>query len=339
MAGAVVSGALAVLPVPAGAELPADVSGLLDAFGGPAAFRVPGRDRRRTRAVVTLLHGDEPSGVRALHAWLRGGRTPAVDVLCLLGAVAAARHPPGFAYRALPGTRDLNRCFRAPFDGPEGAIAHAMLTALEQADCEALVDLHNNSGHNPVYGVGSRLDAACLELVGFFASRFVHSTIRLGTLVEAVVAGRAADPRADRAALDGLERFVGAERLVQKPPPIEILRNPVRVRVREAVSLSFGNGPRDGAGLTLTCDLDRHNFELVSAGTTLGWVPEAGTWPIEAHGADERDVSAELFECRGGRLLTRVPILPMMMTLDAAAARADCLFYAVPVSSSPRWTP
>jgi hypothetical protein len=276
--------------------------------------------------------------VRALHAWLRRGRIPAVDVLCLLGAVAAARRPPGFAYRALPGRRDLNRCFRAPFDGPEGATAQAMLTVLEQAGCEALIDLHNNSGHNPEYGVGTRLDEACLELVGFFASRFVHSTIRLGTLVEAVAAGlpavtiecgRAGDPDADRAALDGLERYVEAERLVERAPAIEILRDPVRVRVREAVSLSFGDGPRDGVGLTLTPDLDRHNFEMVSAGTILGWVPDAGTWPIEAHGADEREVSAELFECRGGRLLTRVPIVPMMMTLDAAAARADCLFYAV----------
>ncbi len=48
----------------------------------------------------------------------------------------------------LPGARDLNRCFVPPWSGPEGELAAEALRLLREAGCEALVDLHNNTGHN-----------------------------------------------------------------------------------------------------------------------------------------------------------------------------------------------
>ena len=112
-----------VLKAPRSEEVPPGVEEFLRWLGGPAAIRVPGRDRSRARAVTTLLHGNEPSGVRAVHAWLRSGALPAVDALLFVGAVPAALEPPGFALRSLPGAADLNRCFLAPFEGPDAELA------------------------------------------------------------------------------------------------------------------------------------------------------------------------------------------------------------------------
>ena len=262
------------------------VEGWLAGLGGPSVLRVPGRDRRRARGFATLLHGNEPSGVRALHAWLRSRAVPGVDLVCFVGAVAAALAPPRFAHRLLPGRSDLNRCFRPPFDGPNGEIAGEALRLLREAGCDALVDLHNNTGHNPPYGVATAVDAARLQLTALFGERLIVSDLRLGTLTEAtsedfpsltVECGRAGDPAADRVAREGLERYAALDEIeTRRLPalPIAILGEAVRVCARS-------------------------------------------------------DVSRDWFVLRDGLLATRRAAIPIMMTVDAAVARSDCLFYLV----------
>jgi succinylglutamate desuccinylase/aspartoacylase family protein len=326
---------------PRGEAAGASVEDFLAWLGGPSLLRIAGRDRARTRALATLLHGNEPSGVRALHAYLRGDRTPATDVVCFLGAVDAARAGSGFAHRMAPGRRDLNRCFREPFAGDEGQLAHEALRLLREANPDALVDLHNNTGHNPVYGVGTVADAASLNLTGFFGERFVVSDLRLGALVEAtandfpsvtIECGRAGDRAADAAALRGLEAYLALEALETRrvvASPIAILCDPVRVAVRPGVRLAFGAAPVDGVDLTLSADIDRHNFAPVMPGAPVGWLAAEAAWPLEARGADGVDLSRDLFVARDGRLETRRGMIPIMMTTDVAAALADCLFYVV----------
>ena len=62
---------LCTIDRPAPETIPSDPVAWLRQLGGPTAIRLSGRDRSRCRTVVTLLHGNEPSGVRALHGWLR----------------------------------------------------------------------------------------------------------------------------------------------------------------------------------------------------------------------------------------------------------------------------
>jgi len=300
-----------------------------------------GRDRQRTRAIVTLLHGNEPSGVRALHAWLRGKEMPVVNVIFFVGAIDAALAPPGFAYRMLPGCRDLNRCFRPPWDGPQGAIAGEALRLLRESGCEAMVDLHNNTGHNPAYGVGTRLDAASVNLTALFAERYVRTSLRLGALIEAtaedfpsitVECGRANDPDADAIALAGLRRYVLVDAIETRrvlAAPMAVFDDPVRVTLAHGIRLGIGARPVPGADLTLAEDIDRHNFQPVMPGMLLGWLGTRRQWPIEARGADGQDVSADVFEARDGTLVTRRGIVPIMMTTDPVVAAADCLFYIV----------
>jgi len=335
-----VSGAprVRVLDAPPRAATP---EALLAALGGPAVWRVPGRDRSRARGVATLLHGNEPSGLRALQAWLAGGAVPAVDLVCFVGAVEAALGPPGFAHRMLPGRADLNRCFVPPFAGAEGETAGEALRLLREAGCEALVDLHNNTGHNPVYGVATEADAARVNVTALFAERLIVSGLRLGTLTEAtsgdfpsvtIECGSAGDPAADRAALTGLARYAALEALdtrIVRAPRMAILEQPLRVRARDDVRLAFADAPVPGAGLTLAGDIDRHNFELLLPGVPVGWVGAGERWPLEAHGADGEEVSREWFALRDGLLETRRAAVPIMMTVDAAAAKSDCLFYLV----------
>lgn len=324
------------------ARVPADEVGLLRLLGGPAAIRLAGRDRTRCRVLVTLLHGNEPSGLRAVHAWLREGRAPATDALVVLGAVEGALAEPVLTRRELPDGVDLNRCFGggAP-SGPARELARAILGLVGEAGPEALVDVHNNTGHNPAYGVAARVGPAERQLVGLFADRVVDYDLRLGALCEetpslcptvVVEVGRVGDPAADAVARRGVERLLGEEHVVGPAVPVPrlaVLGAPVRVEAAPGATLAVGDVAVAGVDLTVAEDVDRHNFERLPAGTAIGWARPGAGLPLRARGADGIDRSHELFASIDGRLVTRAPLVPIMITTDPAIAASDCLFYAV----------
>jgi hypothetical protein len=314
---------------------------LLQQLGGPALLRVPGRDQGRVRVASTLLHGNEPSGLRAIHRWLQAGATPRVDTLFWIGNVAAALLHPAGKHRSLPGGRDWNRIWLPPYDGPEGALAQRVLALLHKEPVEALIDLHNNTGHNPAYGVATGADAARLHLAGLFGRHFVCSHLRLGALVEAtseafpsvtIECGRAGDPAADELAYTGLCRYLALEEIETRRPPqtaMDVLVDPVRVSLRPGLEICFDGQPRPGVDLSIDPELDRHNFSLVPAGTHIGWLGEPGTWPLSALDDTGRDRSRDWFRAHDGVLETTRPVIPIMMTTDHDVALSDCLFYIV----------
>jgi hypothetical protein len=334
---------LRVLDIPRDLErgpLPESDEAFLRQLGGPSLLRLAGLDSSRTRVVSTLLHGNEPSGLRAVLQFLRSKEVPAVDVLFFIGAVRTALTAPTFSNRALAGERDANRCWREPFDSAQGEVSREALALMRSADPECLVDLHNNTGHNPAYGVAFRVGHAERSLVSLFADRVVHTPIELGTLVEATVAdfpsvtiecGRAGDPAADKAAWRGLRRYLSWDRIDFERPivPLSVLESPVRICVRDDVSLSFGDAPDTSVCLTISSDIDRHNFDRLAPGSPIGWLAEGAAWPLFAEESEGVDCSRDYFEVDAGVLRTRRAFIPIMMTTDRTIAKSDCLFYAV----------
>lgn len=320
--------------------LPPDPLAFLESLEGATAWRVPGRDRSRCRVVTTLLHGNEPSGFLALHDWLRSGREPAVDALCVLANVEAASLRPAFTNRSVPGRRDLNRCFLGPFADPEGALARELLGLIADARPEALVDVHNNTGRNPAYGVGLEPTPEALWLTGVFGDAFVWSHLELGALLEAVPwcpavtveVGKSGDAVADRVAREGLGRFLEDDRLFGPSPragrPVRVLRMPMRACIAPGRRLVMAQQPDPDADLTMPDDLDRHNFETVEAGSRVGWV-RAGTAPLQLFDEHGRDRAEEYFELVEGELVARRPFMPIMISVDPEVATSDCLFYVV----------
>lgn len=322
----------------AGALLGGSPTDFLHNLGGPAVIRIPGRDRSRRRALVTLVHGNEPSGVRAVYRWLgQPPVVPAVDALVIVASVGAAVAPPGFAHRMLPGARDLNRCFAPPYADADGRLAEAILTVVREARPECVLDLHNNTGRNPAYGVVTGVDLARRRLVQLFADRAMSIPRGLGTLTEvldpevpavAIECGRAGDPAADACAYEGVQRLFGRSDLDTGAGDVALFSDPVRVRVADGLSLAFADQPRGDADLTLVEHIDRYNFDTVAAGQRLGWSSSRGL-PLVARDAEGHDRAPALFELRDGSLLARQPLVPVMLTTDPRAAVDDCVCYLV----------
>jgi hypothetical protein len=318
-----------------------NVEAFLRLLDGPACFFLSGEDDSRTRALVTLLHGNEPSGAMALHRWLRSGQRPAINVVCVVASVMAALEPPLFSHRMLPRARDLNRCFRPPFDDAQGALAEEILEILRLHNPEAVVDLHNTSGSGPSFGVCTHMDRQHDALVSLFTQRLIVSNLGLGALMEisddrvptvTVEVGGRLDEQAHELAYEGMCRYFLADTVLDQGETdwgLELLRDPIRLELNDNVTLTYADQPNPSYDITLKTDIEHHNFGTVPGDTLLGWAtgPERGLF--SALDAGGRCAVTRLVRIEDGELYPAQPLKLFMITNNAAIAHSDCLFYAV----------
>lgn len=318
------------------------VEAFLERLGGPSWISVAGRDRRRCRVLVTLLHGNEPSGVIALHRWLGSGEQPAVDVHCFVASVEAALTAPRFTHRMLPGRADLNRCFKPPFEGTQGAIAQSCLNRLEQLEPEAVVDIHNTSGDGPAFGVTAYDKPALSTLVACFTHRLVITDLRMGALLEAarddlhivtIEVGGSQEPASHETAYDGLRRFVTIPDLYAADLAtelFEVLKHPLRLELASDATLTYNDHPQEKFDVTISADIEQHNFGTVTPGIRLGWLGATGLSGLRVPDGNGGNLVSCYFTADAANLRPRVPLKVFMATPNPELAAGDCLFYFVP---------
>ncbi len=318
-----------------------NVEQFLQWLGGPACIFLGGEDESRTRAFVTLLHGNEPSGAMALHRWLLSGRRPAVNVVCIVASVSAALETPLFEHRMLPRARDLNRCFAPPFDDAQGALAEEILEILRLHRPEAVVDMHNTSGSGPAFGVCCCMDRHHDALVSLFTQRLIVSALGLGALMElseencptvTVEVGGRLDSEAHALAYDGLCRYFEARDVLRPQEAdwgLELLRDPIRLELREHVTLTYAETPSSHYDITLLPDIENLNFGGVQPDTPLGWAQGEAARLFRAQDAGGRCAVSRLVRIEQGRIFPAQPLKLFMITTNALIAQSDCLFYAV----------
>ena len=320
-------------------SFPPDIGEFLQQIGDATLIVVDGVDNSRCRGIATLLHGNEPSGLKALLKWLRSGRQPAVRVICLIASVQAALHEQLFYYRIIPGQRDMNRCFHPPFDDHQGHIAEHFMRILDHYRPEALLDIHNTSGMSPSFGVVTYESEYHENLVGLFTSRIIITDLRLGALMElstpeypivTIECGGAQQAEADRIAEQGLERFLFQDqvRTVRPNAVLDLYRHAIRVELQEDTHIAFSDQPVPGADLTVPFDVEKFNFGVIPALTRFGWLGPRGLdiFRVRDH-MGENLLPHFLMEQAGG-LYSAQQLKLFMVTTNPAIALSDCLFYA-----------
>jgi hypothetical protein len=323
-------------------ELGSNELEFLRILAGPVCLVIPGIDSGRCRFVVTLLHGNEPSGTIALHRWLSQPReTPAVDMYCVIMNVEAALREPHFSFRQLPGRRDLNRCFRQPPDDSEGRLAHDLLALIHQFKPEALVDIHNTSGMGPSFGVAVFYDRQHDALVSLFTERLVVTDLRLGALMElsegevptvTIECGGSQDPASHQVAYDGLQRYLKLPHLFVAPDsdwPLEVLHHPVRLELDPGIRIAYAEQSMDDADLSLRIDIEHFNFGEICADTPLGWITADGWQGIKVVNSRGENYRDSFLRREGGQLFPASRLKLFMITSNPAIAKSDCLCYAV----------
>ena len=320
------------------------VEQLLEQLSGPTWFYFPGEDHTRCRVAVTLLHGNEPSGLHAVHQWIRSSQTPATDLYCFIGSVAAAKGPPLFQHRMLPDRRDLNRCFRPPYNDQDGLIAADLLHRISSVQPEAVIDIHNTSGTGPSFAICTKLLPEHIALGSLFTERLIVTDLRLGALMEyedgdfpitTIECGGAQDQQAHNLAWQGFEAFALKPQLFHAPHEhhqTDLYKHPLRVELIKGMDIAYANQPIADADLTLCEDVEQFNFGQVKKGTQLGWLGPQGLDTLMARDAQGYDHIQHYFEARDNCLLTLQDLKLFMITKNAFIARTDCLFYMVPIN-------
>jgi hypothetical protein len=313
---------------------------VLVALGGkPALIRIPGTERHpRARLVACLLHGNEDSGFRAVTELLREAPHYPYDLWVLIGNVRAATTEGWFANRYLDDQEDFNRVWGLePPTTRMRRCAAAVLEELAEADLEAAIDLHNNTGKNPYYAITPRQEPAWLHLGAVCADIVLHWGFRAHTLMQAlseqcpaiaVECGLPGLPESAAFAADALWRYLEADDLdgVRRPREAYVMRH--RVEVRPEVPFAVGGTLSEDLELVLTPEMDGHNFGMLLAGTEIGRVHAGSAVPLLAMDMRGRDTTDEFFQVtpRGSVVVTQ-DVTPVMMATTVVQIRRDCFFY------------
>ena len=321
-------------------NVPKDNKTWLESLNRPIAIRFIGRDSSRTRVVVTLLHGNEPSGFIATHKLLMEDYKPFVDLVVVIVCVAAANYGLTFCHRTLPQERDINRCFYPPYEDAPGRLALALLKYLEQIKPEAIIDCHNTSGSGPGFGVSVHRSEFHKALLKNFTDSCIITDLRLGALMEqeigcpivTIEAGGARNDEAHELAYRGIMDFGNKDNLWQlDSDDIRLYEHPMRFEIVGSGLLQFSDSNSDDFAVTLRDDLEKVNWGITQKGHQLGWCHCEDLRYFRSDFGRHDQSLERYFQVSGGSIRTKVALQIFMATQSVAIAEQDCLFYFVPV--------
>lgn len=306
---------------------------------GPSLIHLPGR-AGSPLFVSVLLHGNEHTGFEAVRRVLKHHETIGLPrpMSVFIGNVAAAAQ----GLRVLPGQRDFNRCWPGTvFEaGPERTLMRRVTEEMAERQPFASVDIHNNTGLNPHYACVNRLNRRFLHLALLFSRTVVYFERPLGVqsaafapLCPAVTleCGKSGAIEGTEHAAQTIEAFLNLHEFPTRPvtrQDIDLMRTFAIVKVPEDREISFDGAPAD---FQFPGDVDSLNFSEVMPGKAFGARVAGSDACLRVEPAGNVRTSAEdlasCFEYRGEDILFGQPVIPAMLSCNAAAVKADCLCY------------
>ena len=304
---------------------------ILRLFPNPTLISIDGR-RGDPLFVSVLLHGNETTGYRVLQALAArfSEGAPARPLLIFIGNTQAAAE----GLRVLPGRPDFNRIWRSP-DTPEGAVAAEVVREAMRRQVFASIDIHNNSGANPIYGCVNALTPQHLALAALFSRVCVYYTnppttqsIAFSGFCPAVTVecGRPDEPagvaQATQLVLDALSiDHLDSESRAARD--LAIYHTVGRILVDPETAFCFA--PAD-AELVLPADLETLNFSPLPVDRVLAWA-RTEKLPLKVVDENGRDLTARFLTYEQGEIRLAQPAIPSMFTRVPYIIRQDCLGY------------
>ncbi len=308
-------------------------------LGGPTLIHLPGREPAPL-FVSVLLHGDEHTGFDAVRRVLRRHREPGLPraVSLFIGNVAAA----AAGVRTLDGQQDYNRCWPGSDQaaGPVRAMLGEITEIMARRRPFASIDVHNNTGLNPHYACVNRLDHRFLHLALLFSRTVVYFLRPLGVqsaafarLCPAITleCGKSGTVEGTTHAAEAIEACLTLPHFPEHPvagQDIDLMRTFAIVKIPDGAGLSFEGTPAD---FQFPPDVDRLNFSEVERGHVFATRGAGSNTRLKVLSAGDVHVDsaalAECFDYAGEEIRFARPVIPAMLTRDAASIRLDCLCY------------
>ncbi|MDO8844146.1 M14 family metallopeptidase [Methylicorpusculum sp.] len=315
--------------------LDATPQSLINYLPQPALIHLTGK-QAAPLFVSVMLHGNEPTGLLAVQALLKKyeNRSLPRSMSIFFGNAQAA----AAGLRRLNGQPDYNRIWPGTElpDSPETRMAQDIVDVMRARKVFASIDIHNNTGLNPHYACINKLDHRFLQLASLFGRLVVYFTRPKGVQSAAFAelcpsvtleCGKPGQLHGVEHAFEFLNSCLNLSGLPEHPvheQDIDVYHTVAQVKVADSVKFSFQEPESD---LLLDKDIERMNFNEISAGTVLGKVSDSVSMPLIALDDRGHDISTRFFEIQGGELSLIRKTMPSMLTLDERVIRQDCLCY------------
>ncbi|MDH5573821.1 MAG: M14 family metallopeptidase [Gammaproteobacteria bacterium] len=318
--------------IPAGL-LDCDATQLHTVLKGPALIKLAGK-REDILFISVLLHGNETTGWEAVRTLLSRYQMQALprSLSIYIGNIAAARE----SQRCLPHQPDYNRIWKAEGTLPEHDMVRALFSELEGKPLFAAVDVHNNTGKNPHYACVNRLESRFLHIARLF-SRTVVYFIRPDTVMSMAMASRCPAvtiecglPGEAKGVLHVLEFLDACLHLSEYPEhdipaqDLDLFHTVATVKIAGNAHIGIADWSAD---FSLLPDMDKLNFNEIPAGSLFGWANGLDALPLLAWDEQGREIGRRYFEVQQNEIITMMPVMPSMLTLDLNIIKQDCLCY------------
>ena len=338
---------VAYLKDPDKIALKADYQQFLLSLSTLTVVDITGRDQSKCRVITTLLHGNEPSGLIALHRWLANKESfyqPHTNVRFIICSVEAASKFPLFTYRYLPDGLDINRCFNSESEDGYFLRAQIIKKLINEVSPELVIDMHNTSGSSPAFAVSPVITPEVLALSAFFCKTIILSGIQLGALMEqnfecpivTIECGGANDEQAHETAFHGICQLTACDDIhrCHPKPMLDIVYQPLRLKIKPDIELSFTEHDEGESGVSLLKNIEQFNFGNIYKDQMLGWLDDKGLDNLTLKNANDEDVIQEFFTLRDNQLVCTKDMKIFMATTKKNIAINDCLFYLVEVNQA-----
>ncbi len=200
----------------------------------------------------------------------------------------------------------------------------------------ASIDLHNNTGVNPLYCCVNVIANPHLQLASLFSRTVVYflrpkgvQSMAFSAICPAVTCecGKVGDAAGVVRAIEFLNACLHLVKIPGDPVPqgdVHLYHTVATIKVPSRATIGFG---AKSADFTFLADLDRLNFLELSPGTQLGVRASGLSDELEIWDENGNDVRRRFVDYEGGAIRLRRPVIPSMFTQDERVIRQDCLGY------------
>nr|WP_246386511.1 M14 family metallopeptidase [Litorivivens lipolytica] len=306
--------------------------------GEPCLIHLRGRSDKAL-IVSILLHGNETTGLSALQQLLKRNPELPRDLVIFVGNTRAAAE----GLRRLDGQPDFNRIW-AGGELKEHALAQEVLDYVASCQPIAAIDIHNNTGRNPLYACINHVDRRFLTLARRFSETIVFFTEphqifanNMARYCPAVTleCGQPGEQAGIEQASQTLEFALTndfAESQLTSTNEIELFHTVARMTVPPDSRIAFDNDIANSAttaDFTFPQAFDAWNFQVLPEGTPFAKVnlnnDQARTLCVRNDAG--RNITDKYFRLEKACLVTRKAFSPTMLTLDERVIRQDCVGY------------
>jgi hypothetical protein len=314
-----------------------DVKEVHDILGGPTLIHLKGK-KEGALFLCTLLHANETSSFLVLQQLISKYQNKQLprDLIIFIGNTYAAAE----GMRHLPGQADFNRIWEEG-DAPENQMALDIINYAKEQDLFASIDVHNNTGKNPLYGCVNILNKDFLNLASNFGEHTVFFTephnvqsmafskLCPSTTIEAGLPG---NPIGVKAAYEFVDTIFNCDEIPEgasRENSSEVYHTMARIKVSPSATIDFNDDANSEADISLVSNIDTKNFKMIPKNSHVGYVKDIDLLWIEANNGDI--ITNDFLKIENGELLTNRLFIPSMFTKDVYVMKEDCLGYLMEI--------